>query len=64
MYATRVDSLYALRPLPRWIRDPDSSFSAIWDLTSVVLLLYVSVTVPLRAGFWRELYYPTTLLAS
>ena len=51
MYATRADSLYALRPLPRWIRDPDSSFSAIWDLTSVVLLLYVSVTVPLRAGF-------------
>ena len=51
MYATRADSMYALRPLPRWIRDPDSSFSAVWDLTSVILLLYVSITVPLRAGF-------------
>lgn len=35
----------------RGIRDPDSVFSAVWDLMQVILLLYVSVTVPLRAGF-------------
>jgi hypothetical protein len=51
MYETRADSMYELQALPPWVRDPDSNFSAVWDLTSVALLLYVSVTVPLRAGF-------------
>ena len=37
-----------------WIRDPDSHFSATWDLVQVALLLYVAVTVPLRAGFELE----------
>ena len=51
MYETHVESMYELQPLPKWVRDPDSSFSAAWDLTSVALLLYVAITVPLRAGF-------------
>ena len=50
MYETHVESMYELQPLPKWVRDPDSSFSAAWDLTSVALLLYVAITVPLRAG--------------
>ena len=33
------------------VRDPDSAFSAIWDLAGVALLLYVAVTVPLRSCF-------------
>eukprot|EP01048_Picozoa_sp_COSAG05_P014567 COSAG05_NODE_1663_length_4312_cov_16.465243_7_plen_100_part_00 len=44
-------SRYDEEALPRWIRDPDSKFSALWDLTSVVLLLFVTATVPLRACF-------------
>eukprot|EP01045_Picozoa_sp_COSAG04_P006148 COSAG04_NODE_298_length_17490_cov_10.214249_13_plen_177_part_00 len=36
--------------MPNWIRDPDSAFSAMWDLLQVVLLLYVSITVPYRAA--------------
>lgn len=51
MYETNQESMYEVHMLGRWTRDPDSDFSAFWDLTSVVLLLYVSVTVPLRAGF-------------
>eukprot|EP01047_Picozoa_sp_COSAG01_P060129 COSAG01_NODE_7326_length_3250_cov_10.855284_1_plen_332_part_10 len=51
MYETNQESIYEVHMLGRWTRDPDSDFSAFWDLTSVVLLLYVSVTVPLRAGF-------------
>lgn len=31
--------------------DPDSTFSAVWDLSSILFLGYVSVTVPLRACF-------------
>ena len=36
--------------IPTFIRDPDSTFSAVWDLSQVFLLLYVAVTVPMRAG--------------
>jgi hypothetical protein len=34
-----------------YLRDPDSMFSALWDILQVVFLVYVSLTVPLRAGF-------------
>jgi len=51
IYETRAESLFEQAPLPKWVRDPDSDFSAVWDLTSVVLLLYVAVSVPLRACF-------------
>ena len=50
----QVESRYELVPLPKYIRDPDSGFSAVWDLMQVVFLLYVSVIVPLRAGFEVE----------
>ena len=46
-----VDPHYEQGELSRWIRDPDSKFSQIWDLMQVVLLLYISVVVPIRAGF-------------
>jgi hypothetical protein len=36
------------------IRDPDSASSAVWDLSSVVLLLYVTATVPIRSCFGIE----------
>eukprot|EP01048_Picozoa_sp_COSAG05_P011647 COSAG05_NODE_1112_length_5856_cov_11.397082_2_plen_976_part_00 len=51
IYETRAESLFDETPLSRWVRDPDSKFSGVWDLWSVVLLLYVTVTVPLRACF-------------
>jgi Ca2+-binding EF-hand superfamily protein len=44
-------SSFEYSDIPKGIRDPDSTFSAIWDLAQVILLLYVSITVPLRAGF-------------
>ena len=28
--------------IPTFIRDPDSTFSAVWDLSQVLLLLYVA----------------------
>ena len=34
----------------RYIRDPDSTFSAVWDMVSVVFLLYVCLSLLLR---WR-----------
>eukprot|EP01043_Picozoa_sp_COSAG02_P037749 COSAG02_NODE_2855_length_7889_cov_3.123363_8_plen_306_part_00 len=46
-----VDPHYEQGELSRWIRDPDSRFSQTWDLMQVALLLYISVVVPIRAGF-------------
>ena len=37
--------------LPWFIRNPDSRFSGIWDVASVVFLVYVCITVPVRACF-------------
>ena len=54
IYDANSSSRFEMTPLPQWIRDPDSIFSAIWDLTQVVLLFYVAITVPLRAGFDLE----------
>ena len=34
-----------------YLRDPDSMFSALWDILQVVFLVYVALIVPLRAGF-------------
>lgn len=51
IYETRAESLYELNTLPACTRDPNGTFASIWDLFSVALLLYVSATVPLRAGF-------------
>eukprot|EP01043_Picozoa_sp_COSAG02_P010048 COSAG02_NODE_347_length_24085_cov_23.240724_12_plen_981_part_00 len=51
IYETRAESLFEQAPLPPYVRDPDSEFSAAWDLTSVVLLLYVAIVIPLRACF-------------
>lgn len=51
IYDSQQDSRFDQAELPRCIRDPESSFSAFWDLTQVFLLLYVAITVPLRAGF-------------
>lgn len=50
-YETRQESLFEENPLPPWIRDPDTNSAAIWDLCSVMFLLYVSFTVPLRVCF-------------
>ena len=54
IYETRAESLFELTQLPACTRDPESQFSSIWDLVSVFLLLYVSASVPLRAGFAVE----------
>lgn len=54
IYDSNSSSRFEMAPLPRWIRNPDSNFSAVWDLAQVALLLYVAITVPLRAGFDLE----------
>ena len=54
IYETRAESLFEQAPLPPYVRDPDSEFSAAWDLTSVALLLYVAIMIPLRACFDME----------
>lgn len=46
-----TESLFAEPPIPQWIRDPESNFSVVWDLVQIVFLLYVSITVPMRASF-------------
>ena len=51
IYDAQSESRFIVEPLPAGIRDPDSTSSAVWDLTSVVLLLYVSIMVPVRASF-------------
>lgn len=51
IYETRNESMYDAQDLPPFIRDPESAFSACWDLLSVVLLVYVSFSVPVRACF-------------
>ena len=51
MYDVSLDSIYEAEAFPRCIRDPDSSFSVAWDVSSVVLLLYVAGAVPIRVCF-------------
>jgi hypothetical protein len=51
IYEARDESLFDEQPLARWIRDPDSSFSSVWDIISIFMLLYVSAAVPLRVCF-------------
>ena len=46
--------------MPKWIRDPESNFSAMWDLAQVVFLLYVSITVPYRAALAVEIPFLST----
>ena len=49
------ESVYGDPALAWSIRDPDSTFSVVWDLLQIVLLLYVSITVPFRACFEIEI---------
>lgn len=51
IYEGSSNSYFEYSDLRRGIRDPDSLFSAAWDVIQVILLFYVSITVPLRAGF-------------
>jgi hypothetical protein len=51
IYETRGESLYEQQPLPRLIRDPESTFSGYWDFGSVAFLLYVCFATPVRACF-------------
>jgi hypothetical protein len=45
------ESNYTNVPLPWYIRDPESSWSFIWDSTQVIFLFYVAFTVPAYACF-------------
>jgi CRP-like cAMP-binding protein len=51
IYETRTESLFDEIPLGICVRDPDSQFSTVWDLSAVTMLVYVTITVPLRACF-------------
>ena len=50
-----TESMFGEPPIPKYIRDPESNFSVIWDLLQIVFLLYVSITVPYRACFGIEI---------
>ena len=43
-------SIFEEKPLPKWVRNPDSEFSTQWDIAQVFALLYVCYIVPLRAS--------------
>eukprot|EP01043_Picozoa_sp_COSAG02_P053531 COSAG02_NODE_5923_length_3939_cov_1.522135_4_plen_473_part_01 len=43
-------SVFEEKPLPKWVRNPDSNFSTQWDIAQVFALLYVSYIVPMRAA--------------
>lgn len=47
----RTSSLFENIALPPTVRDPESEFSAVWDICQLFLLLYVSFTVPYRTCF-------------
>jgi Ca2+-binding EF-hand superfamily protein len=44
-------TMFEEAPIPKKIRDPDSSFSGWWDLCQVIFLMYVAYAVPIRVGF-------------
>lgn len=48
LYDSRNYSFFGEIPLPKCIRDPESSFSAAWDLLQIICLVYVAFTIPYR----------------
>lgn len=54
LYPSNAESLYNESPLPKNIRHPNSAFSCYWDLTQIVMLSFVGVTVPMRSCFFIE----------
>jgi hypothetical protein len=54
MYESRDASIYDSMPLPPLIFDPDSAFCVGWDGLIVLLLVYLCVSLPLRACFGIE----------
>lgn len=51
LYDSHTKSYHEQVELPRWIRDPTSNLSAVWDMVQLVFLVYVSFGVPLRVCF-------------
>ena len=45
MYGSQRGSMFAAQPIPRRVRDPDSQAAGYWDLTSIVMLVYVAYMV-------------------
>ena len=60
IYESHSTSFFALDPLPKWIRDPENRFSAIWDMAQLVLLFYVAFTVPYRVCFEIDVPFGST----
>jgi hypothetical protein len=55
IYEARTESLFQENAVPRLMRDPDGQFTAVWDFFSVFMLVYVTITVPLRVCFGVEI---------
>jgi hypothetical protein len=51
LYDAKRESMLEHKNIPRGIRDPDSTFSAVWDIFQIVFLFYVTLLVPIRVGF-------------
>ena len=51
LYDSHTKSYHEQVQLSKWIRDPNSNLSAIWDIIQLVFLVYVSFAVPLRVCF-------------
>ena len=54
IYETRNESVFDNDAVGISIRDPESTFSTLWDMVSLSFLLYVTATAPIRACFGIE----------
>lgn len=51
LYSGSDQSLFVKEVLPKWIRHPESRTTQIWDVLSLVLIIWVAGVVPFRLGF-------------
>jgi hypothetical protein len=51
LYEAKREPMSEHKNIPSGIRDPDSKFSAVWDLLQILFLFYVTLLVPIRVGF-------------
>jgi len=42
VYGAQKGSMFEEKPVPKWIRDPDSTFSGYWDVAQIFFLLYIT----------------------
>ena len=58
---TAGSSLVAIPRRPRFMLSPESRKKVLWDVISVILLVYTIIIAPLRLGFELEDYCPQAI---